>query len=413
VTEVLIDDCYLRAIALMREASLAEGFAASPRLEHYVAIWGRDAAISCLGAYASGEHDLIATARRTLMTLAERSSELGQIPNAVWPARGYWDWGEAASIDATAWFVVAAARHLEATGDQRFLEQIRPALGAAWSWLRHQQANNAGLVDQPPAADWMDSSLSRSGKALYTNVLVALAAVRLTELGLDVGPLGGEEIAERVNLLFWPEPDRDLGELLAHVPYPDDADTSFPHPATAAAYTKAASIDRRYYVSHVSFGQVVDRCDVLGNLLAVVTGLAPSDRADRILDYLDDVGAAQPFPTKALPEPVLPGNDPQGMFVEVADRNQAERWRNPPGAYHNGAVWPFIGGFHVLALAERGRREAAESMLARLAAANDSHGDAWGFPEWLHAETGRPAGATGQTWNAAAYVLAYRALEDR
>jgi hypothetical protein len=79
------------------------------------------------------------------------------------------------------------------------------------------------------------------------------------------------------------------------------------------------------------------------------------------------------------------------------------RWRNPAGAYHNGAVWPYVGAFHFAALATAGRREDASAMLVEVAAATRL-GD--GFHEWIHAATGEPSGAASQAWNAGAYLWA-------
>jgi glycogen debranching enzyme len=76
--------------------------------------------------------------------------------------------------------------------------------------------------------------------------------------------------------------------------------------------------------------------------------------------------------------------------------------------YHNGGIWPFIGGFWVMALARLGKRRRARLQLERLAAVNRIRG--WQFNEWFHGRTGHPRGMAGQSWNAAAFLLAQRAL---
>ena len=40
-----------------------------------------------------------------------------------------------------------------------------------------------------------------------------------------------------------------------------------------------------------------------------------------------------------------------------------------------------------------------------------THFDGWRFTEWFHGRTGKPMGMAGQSWNAAAWLLAQRALE--
>jgi glycogen debranching enzyme len=82
--------------------------------------------------------------------------------------------------------------------------------------------------------------------------------------------------------------------------------------------------------------------------------------------------------------------------------------QNHPHQYHNGGIWPVIGGFWVAALARLGKRELARAELARLAAANAAAG--WRFSEWFHGRTHAPRGMAGQSWNAAAFLMAQRAL---
>jgi glycogen debranching enzyme len=87
-----------------------------------------------------------------------------------------------------------------------------------------------------------------------------------------------------------------------------------------------------------------------------------------------------------------------------------ERHRqNHPHQYHNGGIWPFVGGFWVLALAMLGRTADARAELAQLARVNAL--DDWRFTEWFHGRTLEPKGMAGQSWNAATFLLAQRALE--
>ena len=83
--------------------------------------------------------------------------------------------------------------------------------------------------------------------------------------------------------------------------------------------------------------------------------------------------------------------------------------QNLPFQYHNGGIWPFVGGFWVLLLARQGRPEEARAELARLADLNRING--WEFNEWFHGRTGAPMGMPGQSWNAALFLLAEASLD--
>lgn len=84
---------------------------------------------------------------------------------------------------------------------------------------------------------------------------------------------------------------------------------------------------------------------------------------------------------------------------------------NLPGHYHNGGIWPFIGGLWVRYLVALGRVELAHRELIGLAEACRQGIDGeWEFNEWLHGATGRPMGKAEQAWSAASYIHAYLSL---
>lgn len=63
-----------------------------------------------------------------------------------------------------------------------------------------------------------------------------------------------------------------------------------------------------------------------------------------------------------------------------------------------------VGGFWIAALATCGRQQQAEEDLIRMAQACAVRD--WAFTEWLHGKTYAPRGMPGQSWNAAAYLMA-------
>ena len=96
----------------MRRNSTPAGIMACSRTEraarrHYTSIFGRDAAICSLGMVASGEPDLIDTARAGLLTLARHQAPNGQIPKYVKPETGDVDFWYSGCIDATLWWLIA------------------------------------------------------------------------------------------------------------------------------------------------------------------------------------------------------------------------------------------------------------------------------------------------------------------
>jgi hypothetical protein len=64
-----------------------------------------------------------------------------------------------------------------------------------------------------------------------------------------------------------------------------------------------------------------------------------------------------------------------------------------------------------MALARVGHVELGWEALTHVARANER--DGWRFTEWFHGRTLGAQGMAGQSWNAAAFLLAHRALHGR
>ena len=87
--------------------------------------------------------------------------------------------------------------------------------------------------------------------------------------------------------------------------------------------------------------------------------------------------------------------------------------QNFPYQYHNGGIWPFIGGFYVAALVKAKQFKKAEEELKRLAAANkQGRKVSWEFNEWLDGIRGKPMGGVYQAWSAGAYIFAYECVKN-
>jgi glycogen debranching enzyme len=76
--------------------------------------------------------------------------------------------------------------------------------------------------------------------------------------------------------------------------------------------------------------------------------------------------------------------------------------------YHNGGIWPMVGGFWITALVSAGRAAQAQAELTKLARVCALRN--WAFTEWLHGRTLAPRGMPGQSWNAAAFLMAQHAV---
>jgi glycogen debranching enzyme len=147
------------------------------------------------------------------------------------------------------------------------------------------------------------------------------------------------------------------------------------------------------------------RCDVFANIIAFLYGVLSHDRAIDVYRFLRQAGVDVPRPVSVLYPAINPGDHDWRDYFLV-------NLQNLPHHYHNGGIWPFVGGLWVRFLLRLGKRDAAQHAIEQLAElCRDGIDRPWEFNEWAHGETGRPMGKAYQAWSAASYVAAYLSLQ--
>jgi glycogen debranching enzyme len=380
----LVEECRQRAIALLASNQGRHGMrAAAPGARAarrgYEAIFGRDAAVCALGMAMSGDARLTRTASTGLITLARRQARNGQIPKFVDPQHEEADFWYLGCIDATLWWLIAVdfLTRCGAPGDlrARLAQQVERAL----DWLECQEHQRFHLVMQGEASDWADI-MPRSGFVLYSNALW-YRVKRLYRLA------HAERTHHYFNQLFHP-----FSAGLAE----------YRRARLLTDYVKRGARNRDLYLSFVNFSFFGEDGDVFGNLLAILFGLADGSGATRVLRALRAAKVNRPYPVRVVCDPI--GQDDPLWRDYMLRHRQNLVWQ-----YHNGGIWPFVGGFWVAALAHVGDVAGARDDLVRLARANALSG--WQFNEWLHGRSRKPCGMPHQSWNAAAYLMAWAAVQ--
>ncbi len=399
---LLIGEARQRAQDILARCMTSCGYRASAQPAGYPQIWGRDSGIVLLGAAASGIPELIAAGRSSLDTLGAHQSPLGLLPLNVNPDTGYISTENAGACDSNLWFILAHYLHYRLTGNLEYLCQNWERIERALLWLQYQDMNECGLLEIPEAGNWMDL-LGVRYNTLYDNVLFYAASLAFEQMARQI-PTGqvhlmehipAESIHERINLLLWIDRCWVPEHFAEHLDKLKAIRLEW-----FMLYHNIGTISSRpFYLPWVAFRQFGDWCDSFGNLLAILTGVADRHHSEHILRYMPQVGMAEPFPTKAIYPPIYPGEPEWREYYR-------SRNLNLPHQYHNGGIWPLIGGFHVAALTCHNRQGEAETTLISLARACRMGIDhEWGFNEWLHGESGHPMGFDQQAWSAAAFLL--------
>lgn len=405
--KTLVRTAYDRAVDALKRNITPLGFSACSLADNnvtgtdanYRSVWARDGAITIIGTLDLEDADIRACARRTLETLLLAIAPAGQVPANVRIDDGKPDYsgvGNICSIDSGLWLIIAFHNYYERTKDDALLREHFDALQRAMNWLTAHDSNNDGLLEIPEAGDWTDL-FGRSYNVLYDEVLWYRANVCFGRLVEFIGDhtrsaeymRWSQHIRSRLLEMFWPSTNTDGNETRPH----------------RFADRQSSLGDTHYLIAEVTPFAFNWRCDVLGNVLAFLMHVLDVDRARQAFQFMWGVGVNQPWPVANL-YPVVQAGDPDWRAYYTVNL------LNLPHHYHNGGVWPFIGGLWVRFIHRLGFHEVATRELVRLAELNRlGRSQEWEFNEWVHGETGRPMGKAFQAWSAAGFIKACHELE--
>jgi sucrose-6-phosphatase len=400
----LIETGYEKATEALRKNITPLGFSACSLADNtvtgtdinYRSIWARDGCFTLVQTIEMDDPDIREAAKQTLRTLLNAVSPPGQVPANVRIETlepEYAGIGGICSIDSGLWLIIAVYHYVTHTGDTGLLTEYSGRLQRVMDWLSAHDSNTDGLLEIPEAGDWTDL-FGRSYHVLYDEVLWYRANVcfgRLLEYQEDFERAAdylrwSQFIAGKIKVSFWPTTRVD-----------GNTTRTFADQQTSLG-------DTQYLLAEITPFSFNWRCDVLGNVLAFLTNVIDIERARTSFRFMWGVGVNDPYPVANL-YPVVQSGDPDWRPYYTVNL------LNLPHHYHNGGIWPFVGGMWVRFIHRLGLHDIARNELVKLARVNQlGKTKEWEFNEWVHGTTGRPMGKTYQAWSAAAYLRACQEL---
>ncbi len=374
----------LQLIAEAKEAALqvllhnAKGpFHGLPR----TAGWGypepytRDLLLSVFGIAVADNPGLLDSIRKVLETLAQNQSPRGHIPSLVH------DTEDRGSSDSTPLFLLAVGIYRQLTGESEFLKQ---AVEKSMVWMEYQSPSDLYLIAQQPTSDWRDEQWVL-GNGLFVNTL-SYCYLRM---------MGQHQRANKMR------------KAMKHFTITGGVMHKHVHEGLVVK-------NKPYYALWSYKIYSSERFDLLGNSLAILSGIATPSRAREMVSWIekecDNMRASGQLAVD-LPPNFFP-------FIKPEDIDWRARYSiyNKPGDYHNGGIWPFICGFYVAALvAAKKHKLAGEKLVAltRCIKISQNKDLDFGFNEWIKAQDGKPMGQDWQTWSAALYLYAAKCVEEK
>ncbi len=333
----------------------------------------RDLMFSIFGIAVSGNKTLLESIRKVLKTLAKNQSEHGHIPSLVHDSE------DRGSSDTTPLFLLGAGIFRKLTGEPEFLHE---AVDKALVWMEYQSPSDRYMVAQQPTSDWRDEQWVL-GYGLFVNTIV-YSYLRI---------LGLNERADQVQ--------KEMSKFII------TGGTIHNH------VHEGLVVKHKPYYAMWSYKILSsERFDLLGNSLAILSGIASPTRANEMIAWIEEECAAMRAKGDLavdLPPNFFP-------FVKQVDPEWNERYAkyNNPGDYHNGGIWPFISGIYIAALVAAKKYSLAEeklNILTHFVKTSSTNTVDFGFNEWIKAQDGKPMGQDWQTWSAALYLYAAKCVE--
>ena len=383
---MVAEHLHTSAIGLLKQLSTSHGFLASSiAADNYKRIWARDAMVCGVASVLVHQEELLESFKQSLLTLAKYSHANGMIPSNVDPLTGDVSFGSLVGrIDANTWFVIGACLHFLHTKDAQTWATLKPKVTQTISYLKALEQNDRGWLYTPLSGNWADE-YPVHGYTLYDNGLYLWAKrlwAKCNDSNID------QDIEAKTQSNFWP-----IAGASKQI-YQE------------AAFQKVAKQGIDHFSAFILPGIYDTRFDAAANGLAMLLWPLSSAQKQGIASTIDsfknDIGTA------LVPAfwPIVNKDSPDWFLLES---NYSYDFKNTPGNFHNGGVWPVWMGLFCLGLANNGMHKEVEKIIAAFTEVVLNN-EAWNFQEYINPLTSSLGGKTQMGYTASGIVFMKLAL---
>ena len=387
---------YTKAVALLRKGLTAEGYvAALDDKANYRRIWARDGIITGLGGLLTREEDLTEGLKNTLLTLKAHQHAFGMIPSNVAfdknkKLRSVSYGTLSGKVDAALWYVLGVFIYVRKTGDTAFLHRMKDSVDKVFQLLQSWEFNGRGLLYVPQGGHWADEYMlegyNLSEQLLYYWALTEAAAI---DECLETKSMA---LKESIRINYWPEEENPK--------------RSYHKTAFEKQLQQEAT---HFWLPGFKPSGYFDVFDCFAHALTFLLDLNQGKQQEDILKSMHQI-------TSQLSDPLLPSFwppvAPGDAGWDVLIQNWLFEFRNDPGNYQNGGIWPVFNGLLISGLYRSGEEKRADEMKEALENAVGLPNGEFGFYEYLGAYNRNPGGAKYQLWSAAGVIFAEKATQQ-
>ncbi len=384
---------YEDAVDLLHRLTTPDGILASTvKADNYKRIWARDSILCGLAGLMMEDYVLIKGLKNSLLTLATNQHELGMIPSNL-PLNNDGDisYGNLVGrVDANTWFIIGSCQYYRLTKDETTWLELKPAVKKCRKYLKSVEFNDKGWIYTPLSGNWADE-YPVHGYTLYDNML-RLGGESLWQEITGEGMEHIKDLKERTFSNFWPS-EGISEENIYHNPSFEQQDREM--------------ID--HFIAFILPGKYDSRFDAAGNALAMLQFDLNDIQKKSISRYISTI-------TSEITKPLIPAFWPviteESEDWNLLKDNYSFSFKNKPGAFHNGGIWPVWMGLFCLGLAKNGLQKEAEAIIAGFTETISENPD-WDFQEYINSKTLEVGGKTQMGYTASGIVFMYLALQKK
>ncbi|KAA3620906.1 MAG: hypothetical protein DWP94_11535 [Flavobacterium sp.] len=378
------------AVDLLHRLCTNDGILASTiEADNYKRIWARDSIVCGLAGILLKDPLIMDGLKNSLLTLSKGQHELGMIPSNILPgdSKDISFGSLAGRIDANTWFIIGSCLYFLTSEDDETWNNLKSAVQKCRIFLNTVEFNDRGWTYTPISGNWADE-YPVHGYTLYDNCLRLWGEKLWTKI---TGELldGYDELVEKTCSNFWPTSATDTRTIYQ-----------------TTAFNHALEDKIMHYAAFILPGNYDLRFDAAGNALAHLIFEPDANKKNTTRAFLSQLNSD--LGRLAIPAfwPMITRESPDWNLLAG---NYSFDFKNHPGYFHNGGIWPVWMGLYCLGLSKIGLEEEVNQICSEFEKMVSS-AENWSFQEYFNAVDFKTGGKTEMGYTASGIVYMNSAL---
>ena len=386
------------AIAVLQAASNAYGIKATSEVtDNYNRVWARDSAVAALAIISNQIKPLYPSVKASILTLQKAASVSGQIPsNVMVNTQGEMTaisfGGPVGRTDAGFWWVIMTLQLLQQEADKDLYQIAYHQANAIFKLADAWEFNGKNLMYLPMSSNWADEYVTH-GYVLYDQIL------RYWAMDLAGSFFNRDDWKEKASLIKI--------AIKQHYLFETNLTNSL---YTLAQQQELINFDlETQFIASFSPADRVERFDCWSVGLLLLLNI-PSAKSAKKLETAT-INIFKSANNNGIPAFYPPIQEGETLYHQIK-LNHSYNFKNYPGHFHNGGIWPVVNGFLIAGLNQNNFSETANALFGAMQQNLDRHDHSFPFAEYFDLAYSKPGGVKNLCYSASGYLLAQQSLSS-